>query len=158
MISFFTTTGALDSSNQGQWNKTRKIPMSVIISLKGCCLYSLYLTYWALGASHCLLLYSSRVLLASFFLFLDMGLPSVDGIFWLRCCICTMVPKSWVCMTNNYSRGGGFLVLLLPWPLALLILSSTIRKRKARRGERIACNSSKTRMDREITKLRFYYI
>jgi hypothetical protein len=24
-------------------------------------------------------------------------------------------------MTNNYSRGGGFLVLLLPWPLALQI-------------------------------------
>jgi hypothetical protein len=29
-------------------------------------------------------------------------------------------------MTNNYSRDGGFMALLLPWPLALQILSFAI--------------------------------
>jgi hypothetical protein len=28
-VPFFTTSGALDSSNQGPWNKIREIPMSV---------------------------------------------------------------------------------------------------------------------------------
>jgi hypothetical protein len=31
-------------------------------------------------------------------------------------------------MTNNYSRDGGFMALLLPWPLALQISSFTIRR------------------------------
>jgi hypothetical protein len=31
-------------------------------------------------------------------------------------------------MTNNYSRDGGFMALLLPWPLALQILSFAIRR------------------------------
>jgi hypothetical protein len=54
-------------------------------------------------------------------------------------------------MTNNYSRGGGFLVLLLLWSLALQIPSfatgregiDEIEKRKAKGGERIVCNDSK---------------
>jgi hypothetical protein len=29
-------------------------------------------------------------------------------------------------MTNNYSRDGGFMTLLSPWPLALQILSFAI--------------------------------
>jgi hypothetical protein len=29
-------------------------------------------------------------------------------------------------MTNNYSRDGGFMALLLPWPLALQILPFAI--------------------------------
>jgi hypothetical protein len=39
-----------------------------------------------------------------------------------------MVSKSWVDMTNNYSRGGGFLSLLLPWSLALQIPSFVIER------------------------------
>jgi hypothetical protein len=31
-------------------------------------------------------------------------------------------------MTNNYSRDGGFMALLLPWPLALQIMYFTIRR------------------------------
>jgi hypothetical protein len=31
-------------------------------------------------------------------------------------------------MTNNYSRGDGFLSLLMPWPLALQFPSFTIRR------------------------------
>jgi hypothetical protein len=31
-------------------------------------------------------------------------------------------------MTNNYSRDGGFMALLSPWPLALQILSFAIRR------------------------------
>jgi hypothetical protein len=31
-------------------------------------------------------------------------------------------------MTNNYSKGGGFLALLLPWPLELHIPSFAIEK------------------------------
>jgi hypothetical protein len=54
-------------------------------------------------------------------------------------------------MTNNYSRGNGFLTLLLLSSLALQILSFTTRrvevdeieKWKTRGGERIACNDRK---------------
>jgi hypothetical protein len=74
----------------------------------------------------CLLVYPSIVLLASCFAFSGRGLPSVGGIFQLTCCCCTKVYKSRVCMTNNYSRDGGFMALLSPWPLALQILSFTI--------------------------------
>jgi hypothetical protein len=76
--------------------------------------------------SSCFLVYSSIVLLASCFTFLGRGLPSVGGIFQLTCCRCTKVSKSRVCMTNNYSRDGGFMALLLPWPLALQILPFAI--------------------------------
>jgi hypothetical protein len=76
--------------------------------------------------SSCFLVYSSIVLLASCFAFLGRGLPSVGGIFQLTCCRCTKVSKSRVCMTNNYSRDGGFMALLLPWPLALQILPFAI--------------------------------
>jgi hypothetical protein len=31
-------------------------------------------------------------------------------------------------MTNNYSRDGGFMALLSPWPLALQILSFVVRR------------------------------
>jgi hypothetical protein len=31
-------------------------------------------------------------------------------------------------MTNNYSRDGGFMALLLPWPLALQISSFAIER------------------------------
>jgi hypothetical protein len=31
-------------------------------------------------------------------------------------------------MTNNYSRDGGFMALLSPWPLALQISSFTIER------------------------------
>jgi hypothetical protein len=76
--------------------------------------------------SSCFLVYSSTVLLAPCFAFPGRGLPSVGGIFQLTCCRCTKVSKSRVCMTNNYSRDGGFMALLLPWPLALQILSFAI--------------------------------
>jgi hypothetical protein len=76
----------------------------------------------------CFLVYSSIVLLASCFAFPGRGLPSVGGIFQLTCCHCTKVSKSRVCMTNNYSRDGGFMALLLPWPLVLQILSFAIRR------------------------------
>jgi hypothetical protein len=48
----------------------------------------------------------------------------------LTCCRCilTKVSKSRVCMTNNYSRDGGFMALLSPWPLVLQILSFAIRR------------------------------
>jgi hypothetical protein len=54
-------------------------------------------------------------------------------------------------MTNNYSKDGGFLALLLLWSLALQISSfaiervgiDEIEKRKTRGGEGIACNDSK---------------
>jgi hypothetical protein len=72
------------------------------------------------------LVYPSIVLLASCFTFSGKGLPSVHGIFQLTCCRCTKVSKSRVCMTNNYSRDGGFMALLSPWPLVLQILSFTI--------------------------------
>jgi hypothetical protein len=39
----------------------------------------------------------------------------------LTCCHCTKVSKTRVCMTNNYSRDGGFMALLSPWPLELQI-------------------------------------
>jgi hypothetical protein len=68
-------------------------------------------------------LFMTWVLLASFFTFLDMGLPSMGGTY---SCILTMVSKSWVCITNNYSKGGGFLPLLLSWPLSLQVLSFAI--------------------------------
>jgi hypothetical protein len=45
----------------------------------------------------------------------------VGGPYNLARCILTKVSKSWVCMTNNYSRDGAFLVLLLSWPLAFQI-------------------------------------
>jgi hypothetical protein len=31
-------------------------------------------------------------------------------------------------MSNNYSRDGGFMVLLSPWPLVLQILSFAIKR------------------------------
>jgi hypothetical protein len=87
-----------------------------------------------------------------------------------------MVSKIYVCMTNNYSRGCGFLALLLSWPLALQILSfaigrvrvDEIEKRNARGAERIACNGTwlrriiqqgyiETKMDKAILKRKFYY-
>jgi hypothetical protein len=68
--------------------------------------------------SSCFLVYLSIVLLASCFAFSGRGLPSVGGIFQLTCCCCSKVSKSRVCMTNNYSRDGGF--------MALQILSFTI--------------------------------
>jgi hypothetical protein len=76
----------------------------------------------------CFLVYSSIVLLASCFAFPGRGLPSVGGIFQLTCCCGTKVSKSRVCMTNNYSRDGGFMALLSPWPLALHISSFAIRR------------------------------
>jgi hypothetical protein len=76
--------------------------------------------------SSCFLVYSSIVLLASCFAFPSRGLPSVGGIFQLTCCRCTKVSKSRVCMTNNYSRDGGFMALLSSWPLALQISSFVI--------------------------------
>jgi hypothetical protein len=78
--------------------------------------------------SSCFLVYSSIVLLASCFTFPSRGLPSVGGIFQLTCCRCTKVSKSKVCMTNNYSRDGGFMALVSPWPLALHISSFAIRR------------------------------
>jgi hypothetical protein len=76
--------------------------------------------------SSCFLVYSSIVLLASCFAFPGRSLPYVGGIFQLTCCCCTNVSKSRVCMTNNYSRDGGFMALLSPWPLVLQILSFSI--------------------------------
>jgi hypothetical protein len=73
--------------------------------------------------SSCFLVYSSIVLLASCFAFPGRGLPSVGDIFQLTCCHCIKVSKSRVYMTNNYSRDGGFMALLSPWPLALQISS-----------------------------------
>jgi hypothetical protein len=78
--------------------------------------------------SSCFLVYPSIVLLASCFAFSGRGLPSVGGIIQLTCCRCTKVSKSRVCMTNNYSRDAGFMTLLSPYPLALQILSFTIRR------------------------------
>jgi hypothetical protein len=78
--------------------------------------------------SNCFLVYPSIILLASCFTFPGRGLPSVGGIFELTCCHCTKVSKSRVCMTKNYSRDGGFMALLSPWPLALQISSFTIRR------------------------------
>jgi hypothetical protein len=75
--------------------------------------------------SSCFLVYPSIVLLASCFAFSGRGLPSVGGSLQLTCCRCTKVSKSRVCMTNNYSRDGGFMALLSPWPLTLQILSFT---------------------------------
>jgi hypothetical protein len=67
-------------------------------------------------------------LLASLIVFLDMGLLSAGGIFRLTCCHCTLtkVSKSRVFITNNYSRDGGFMALLSPWPLTLQIPSFAI--------------------------------
>jgi hypothetical protein len=76
----------------------------------------------------CFLVYPSIVLVASCFTFYGRGLPSVGNIFQLTCCYCTKVSKIRVCMTNNYSRDGGFMALLLPWPLALQIMYFTIRR------------------------------
>jgi hypothetical protein len=78
--------------------------------------------------SHCFLVYLPKVLLASLFIFLDMGLPSGGGIFRLTCCCCilTKVSKNRVCITNNYSKDGGFLVLLLLWSLVLQIPSFAV--------------------------------
>jgi hypothetical protein len=52
----------------------------------------------------------------------------MGGTYNLSCCILTRVSKSWVHTTNNYLRGGGFLALLLLWPLALQISSFTIER------------------------------
>jgi hypothetical protein len=54
-------------------------------------------------------------------------------------------------MSNNYLRDGGFMTLLLPWPLALQILSFAIRRIRVDEIEKeelgevkgIACNNSK---------------
>jgi hypothetical protein len=67
-------------------------------------MYLLYPSCRALGVSRRLLVRLSNVLLASFFLFIDMGLPSMDGTYKLVHYIYTKVSKSFVCMTNNYSR------------------------------------------------------
>jgi hypothetical protein len=56
-----------------------------------------------------------------------------------------------VCKANNYSRHGGFLALLLLWPLVLQILSfaigrvrmDEIEKEKPGGGEKIAWNDIK---------------
>jgi hypothetical protein len=50
---------------------------------------------------------------------LPQGFPSVSGTYNLARCILTKVSKSWVCMTNNYSRGAGFLALLWFPPFAI---------------------------------------
>jgi hypothetical protein len=78
--------------------------------------------------SSCFLVYPFIVLLASCLTFSSRGLPSGCGIFQLTCCRCTKVSKSRVCMANNYSRDGGFLALLSPWPLALQISSFAIKR------------------------------
>jgi hypothetical protein len=46
--------------------------------------------------SHCFLIHSPRVLLASYFIFLGRGLPFVGGTDNLARCILTKVSKSWV--------------------------------------------------------------
>jgi hypothetical protein len=76
----------------------------------------------------CFLVYPSIVLLASCCAFSCRGLPSVGGIFQLTCCHCTKVSKSRVCITNNYSRDGGFMALISTWPLVLQISSFAIRR------------------------------
>jgi hypothetical protein len=101
--------------------------------------------------SWCFLVHLTRVLLASFFIFLGRGLPPVGGIFWLTCCRSTKVSKSWVYKANNYSGHGGFLALLLLWSLVLQIPSFSIgrvrvdeiEKEKPGGGETIACNDIK---------------
>jgi hypothetical protein len=49
----------------------------------------------------CFLVHLPRVLLASFFIFLDKGLPYMGGTYNSAHCILTKVYKSWVFMTNN---------------------------------------------------------
>jgi hypothetical protein len=87
-----------------------------------------YIQLAELRVSHYFLVHTSSVLLASCFIFLGMGLPSVGGIYKVARCILTKVSKSWVGMTNNYSRSGGFMALLLLWSLVLHISSFAIER------------------------------
>jgi hypothetical protein len=57
-------------------------------------MYLLYPSCRALGVSRRFLVRLSNVLLASFFLFIDMGLPSMDGTYKLVHYIYTKVSKS----------------------------------------------------------------
>jgi hypothetical protein len=81
--------------------KPKKSLQVWLIPLKGYSLCFLYPTCRALWVSRCFFVHSSNVLLASSFLFLDMGLPSTIGMYKLVHCILTKVSKSMVCMTNN---------------------------------------------------------
>jgi hypothetical protein len=71
----------LDPSVWGRWKKTKEIPMSVA-HLTQKLLLVLTISKWqGSRVSCCFLVHSSRVLLASCFLFLDGVLPSVGGTF-----------------------------------------------------------------------------
>jgi hypothetical protein len=136
----------------GGWqNKTKEDPMSVAHPTKRLLHVLPMFNLQNSRVSRCFLVHLPSVLLASFFIFLDRGLPSIGGIIGLTCCRCTKVSKSQVCKANNYSRHGGFLVLLLLWSLVLQIPSfaigrvrvDEIEKEKSGGGERIACNDIK---------------
>jgi hypothetical protein len=113
----------------GRWpNKTKENPMSVVHPTQRLLHVLPMFILQHSRVSWCFLVCLPRVLLASFFIFLDRGLPSVGGIFQLTYCRGTKVSKSWVCKTNNYSRHGGFLALLLLWSSVLQITSFLIRR------------------------------
>jgi hypothetical protein len=116
----------LGSSNEGNASKPKKSLRAWLISLRGRCMCSLCPTCRALGVSPYFLVSLPRVLVATFFVFLDRGLPFAGGIFQLTYCRYTKVSKSWVRMSNNYTRDGGFLALLSPWSLALKIASFAV--------------------------------
>jgi hypothetical protein len=111
----------------GGWqNKTKENPMNVAHPTQRLLHVLPMFILQNSRVSWCFVVHLPRVLLASFFIFLDRGLPSVGGIFWLTCFRCTKVSKRWVCKAYNYSGHGGFLALLLLWSLVLQIPSFAI--------------------------------
>jgi hypothetical protein len=128
VVASFLVSRGLGPFVGGLQNKTKENPMNVAHpTWRLLHVLSMFILQNS-RVSWCFLVCLPRVLLASFFIFLDRGLPFAGGILRLTCCYCTKVSKSWVCKANNYSKHGGFIALLLLWSLVLQISSFAIRR------------------------------